>query len=245
MFSGLLVCADCGSNLNHHFNQKNHEIKYFNCQNYIGNRGTCKSTHYIRADFLEKVVLGEIRRLTRFASQYEEVFIQSVMGKSRKAIDHEQSYRKKELATLLTRDNELDVLFEHLYEDSVTGKISDERFHRMSCRYEEEQAELKVKANALQKEVEQSENNEVSADMFVSTVRKYTRAKKLTPRMLNELVHHIEVYHAEKVGKVHVQKLIIHYNCVGTIDVPDIPCLAPQKVQIQTRKGVAVSNVTG
>ena len=63
--------------------------------------------------------------------------------------------------------------------------------------------------------------------------------------MLNELVHHIEVYHAEKVGQVHVQKLIIHYNCIGTIDVPDIPCLAPQKVQIQTRKGVAVSNAAG
>lgn len=245
MFSGLLVCADCGSNLNYHFNQKNHDIKYFNCQNYSGNRGTCETTHYIRADFLEEVVLGEIRRLTRFASRYEEEFVQAVMGQSRKAVDHEQSYRKKELATLLARDKELDVLFEHLYEDSISGKISDERFHRMSCRYEEEQAELKVKAKALQKEVEQSEINDVSADMFISTVRKYTRAKKLTPRMLNELVHHIEVYHAEKVGQVHVQKLIIHYNCIGTIDVPDIPCLAPQKVQIQTRKGVAVSNAAG
>lgn len=245
MFSGLLVCADCGSNLNYHFNQKNHDIKYFNCQNYSGNRGTCESTHYIRADFLEEVVLGEIRRLTRFASRYEDEFVQAVMGQSRKAVDHEQSYRKKELAALLARDKELDVLFEHLYEDSVSGKISDERFHRMSCRYEEEQAELKVKVKALQKEVEQSEINDVSADMFISTVRKYTRAKKLTPRMLNELVHHIEVYHAEKVGQVHVQKLIIHYNCIGTIDVPDIPCLAPQKVQIQTRKGVAVSNAAG
>ncbi|MPM35359.1 hypothetical protein SDC9_81950 [bioreactor metagenome] len=53
------------------------------------------------------------------------------------------------------------------------------------------------------------------------------------------------VYHAEKVGKVHAQKLIIHYNGIGAIDVPDIPCLAPQKIQIQTRKGVAVSNAAG
>ena len=31
MFSGLLVCPDCGGNLNYHFNQGNPEIKYFNC----------------------------------------------------------------------------------------------------------------------------------------------------------------------------------------------------------------------
>ena len=60
MFSGLLVCADCGCNLHFHFNQGNPEIKYFNCSNYKGNRGTCQSTHYIRVDFLEEVVLGEI-----------------------------------------------------------------------------------------------------------------------------------------------------------------------------------------
>lgn len=71
MFSGLLVCADCGHNLHFHFNQGNPEIKYFNCSNYKGNRGTCSSTHYVRVDFLEQVVLGEIHRLTKFASQYE------------------------------------------------------------------------------------------------------------------------------------------------------------------------------
>lgn len=70
IFSGLLVCADCGSNLNYHFNQGNHDIRYFNCSNYNSSRRTCSSTHYIRVDFLEQVVLGEIRRLTKFASRY-------------------------------------------------------------------------------------------------------------------------------------------------------------------------------
>ena len=68
MFSGLLVCADCGSNLHFHFNQGNPDIKYFNCSNYKGNRGSCTSTHYVRVDFLEQVVLGEIKRLTKFAT---------------------------------------------------------------------------------------------------------------------------------------------------------------------------------
>ena len=77
MFSGLLVCADCGCNLHFHFNQGNPEIKYFNCSNYKGNRGSCTSTHYVRVDFLEQVVLGEIRRLTKFASLYEDEFLKA------------------------------------------------------------------------------------------------------------------------------------------------------------------------
>ena len=80
MFSGLLVCADCGSNLHFHFNQGNPEIKYFNCSNYKGNRGTCGSTHYVRVDFLEQVVLGEIRRLTKYAGLYEDDFLKEVIG---------------------------------------------------------------------------------------------------------------------------------------------------------------------
>ncbi|MCI5605334.1 MAG: zinc ribbon domain-containing protein [Clostridia bacterium] len=83
MFSGLLVCADCGSNLWYHFNQANPNIQYFNCSGYNkGNRKICNSTHYIRVDFLEKVVLGEIRRLTKLATQYESEFAKIVMGYS-------------------------------------------------------------------------------------------------------------------------------------------------------------------
>ena len=80
MFSGLLVCADCGNNLHFHFNQGNPEIRYFNCSNYKGNRGTCTSTHYVRVDFLEQVVLGEIKRLTKFASRYEDDFVMTGGG---------------------------------------------------------------------------------------------------------------------------------------------------------------------
>ena len=133
MFSGLLVCADCGCNLHFHFNQGNPEIKYFNCSNYKGNRGTCQSTHYIRVDFLEEVVLGEIRRLTKFASLYEDDFLKAVIGHSQQADETDRKLKEKELKALLARDEELDGLFERIYEDNVSGKISDERFSRMSA----------------------------------------------------------------------------------------------------------------
>ena len=222
MFSGLLVCADCGSNLHFHFNQGNPEIKYFNCSNYKGNRGTCTSTHYVRVDFLEEVVLGEIRRLTKFASLYEDEFVKAVIGHSQQAEQTDRKLKEKELKTLLARDDELDGLFERIYEDNVSGKLSNDRFAKMSRRYEDEQKELAEKIKKLRSEIEKQSSRSMTTDMFIGLVRKYTRARKLTPRMLNELVEKIEVFNAEKIDGVWEQRLRIHYNCVGTIEIPTV-----------------------
>ena len=244
MFSGLLVCADCGSNLHFHFNQGNPEIKYFNRSNYKGNRGTCGSTHYVRVDFLEQVVLGEIRRLTKYAGLYEDDFLKEVIGHSRQAEETERRLKEKELKSLLARDDELDGLFERIYEDNVSGKLSNDRFAKMSRRYEEEQKELSEKIKKLRSEIEKQSSRATSTDMFVSIVRKYTRARKLTPRMLNELVEKIEVYNAEKIDGEWVQRLRIHYNCVGEMNIPNEPALPIPAVTVNTRKGVFVSYTT-
>lgn len=241
MFSGLLVCADCGSNLHFHFNQGNPEIKYFNCSNYKGNRGSCTSTHYVRVDFLEQVVLGEIRRLTKFASLYEDEFLKAVIGHSQQAAETDRKLKEKELKALLTRDEELDGLFERIYEDNVSGKLSDDRFAKMSRRYEDEQKELAEKIKKLRSEIEKHSSQAMTTDMFISLVRKYTRARKLTPRMLNELVEKIEVYNAEKIDGVWEQRLRIHYNCVGEITIPKMLPLPIPDVTVNTRKGVFVN----
>ena len=241
MFSGLLVCADCGSNLHFHFNQGNPEIKYFNCSNYKGNRGTCTSTHYVRVDFLEEVVLGEIRRLTKFASLYEDEFVKAVIGHSQQAEQTDRKLKEKELRTLLARDEELDGLFERIYEDNVSGKLSDDRFAKMSRRYEDEQKELSEKIKKLRSEIEKQSSRSMTTDMFIGLVRKYTRARKLTPRMLNELIEKIEVFNAEKIDGVWEQRLRIHYNCVGTIEIPTVLPLPIPEVSVNTRKGVVVN----
>ena len=241
MFSGLLVCADCGSNLHFHFNQGNPEIKYFNCSNYKGNRGTCTSTHYVRVDFLEEVVLGEIRRLTKFASLYEDEFVKAVIGHSQPAEQTDRKLKEKELQTLLARDEELDGLFERIYEDNVSGKLSDDRFAKMSRRYEDEQKELAEKIKKLRSEIEKQSSRSMTTDMFIGLVRKYTRARKLTPRMLNELIEKIEVFNAEKIDGVWEQRLRIHYNCVGTIEIPTVLPLPIPEVSVNTRKGVVVN----
>ena len=241
MFSGLLVCADCGSNLHFHFNQGNPEIKYFNCSNYKGNRGSCTSTHYVRVDFLEEVVLGEIKRLTKFANRYEDDFLKAVMGSTQQSTALNRKLMQKELAAMQARDEELDGLFERIYEDNLSGKLSDDRFAKMSRRYETEQKELAEKIKGLRAEIDKLSSKAVTSDMFIATVRKYTRAKKLTPRMLNELIEKIEVHQAEKIDGIWVQKLTIHYNCVGAIFVPDIETLPVPAVTVNTRKGVFVN----
>ena len=241
LFSGLLVCADCGHNLWFHFNQKNHDIKYFNCSNYKGNRGSCQTTHYIRVDFLEQVILQEIRRLTRFASRYEEEFAKVIMGHAVKAsvLEHEQ--KKKELYALNARDRELDRLFNRMYEDNIAGKIDDARFAKMSSQYTAEQAEIAEKVRGLQTELDKESDKAMTAEGFISTVRKYTRARKLTEGMLNELIERIEVYQSEKIDGVRHQKLTIHYNFVGAIEIPETVSLPAPEFTAKTRKGVAVS----
>ena len=49
--------------------------------------------------------------------------------------------RKKELEAAEKRISELSAIFKRLYEDSVTGRISDERFTELSADYEAEQKE--------------------------------------------------------------------------------------------------------
>ena len=241
MFSGLLVCADCGSNLHFHFNQGNPEIKYFNCSNYKGNRGTCTSTHYVRVDFLEEVVLGEIRRLTKFASLYEDEFVKAVIGHSQQAEQTDRQLTEKDLRTLHPSHDQSDRLIERIDEDKLSRKLSDDRFAKMSRRYEDEQKELAEKIKKLRSEIEKQSSRSMTTDMFIGLVRKYTRARKLTPRMLNELVEKIEVFNAEKIDGVWEQRLRIHYNCVGTIEIPTVLPLPIPEVSVNTRKGVVVN----
>ena len=112
---------------------------------------------------------------------------------------------------------------------------------RMSQRYEAEQLELKERMKTLRTEIDKLASESVSTDMFLSIVRKYTRAKKLTPRMLNELVNNIEVHQAEKIDGEWVQKLTIHYNCVGALFIPDTDSLPVPDVTVNTRRGVYVT----
>ena len=241
VFSGLLKCPECGGNLNFHFNQNNHDIKFFSCQNHNSGYRKCSKTHYIRLDFLEQVVLYEVKRLACFASEYENDFIKAMIGRSAKVAENTALRKQRELDALTARDRELDMLFERLYEDNVAGKIDDARFAKMSKRYEQEQGENAKKIKALRLELKKDESKRMDIDDFLETVRRYTDATTTTKRMVAELIDHIEVYHAEKQDGVTNQRVVIHYNCIGAFDVPDCRKIPEADIITETRKGVALS----
>lgn len=241
VFSGLLKCPECGGNLNFHFNQNNHDIKFFSCQNHNSGYRKCSKTHYIRLDFLEQVVLYEVKRLACFASEYENDFIKAMIGCSAKVAENGRIRKQRELDALTARDRELDMLFERLYEDNVAGKIDDARFAKMSKRYEQEQGENAKKIKALRLELKKDESKRMDIDDFLETVRRYTDATTITKRMVAELIDHIEVYHAEKQDGVTNQRVDIHYNCIGAFDVPDRRKIPEADIIMETRKGVALS----
>lgn len=244
-FAGRLKCPECGGNLNFHFSQTNHDIKFFSCQNHNSGRRKCSSTHYIRLDFLEQVVLYEVNRLSSFANEYENDFLKAILGRSAKVADNERVRKQRALDGLLARDKELDALFERLYEDNVAGKIDDGRFAKMSKRYEEEQGEIGKKVKALRLELKKSEGERMDVDEFLDTVRRYTNATEITQRMVAELIDHIDVYHAEKQDGITTQRVVIYYNCIGAFDVPDRWKIPEADILLQTRKGVALGYAPG
>ena len=241
VFSGVMKCPECGGNLNFHFNQNNHDIKFFSCQNHNSGLRKCSSTHYIRLDFLEQVVLYEVHRLACFANEYENDFIKAMVGRSAKVAENERVRKKRELDALLARDRELDALFERLYEDNVSGKIDDARFAKMSKRYEQEQGENAGRIKTLRLEVKKLDEKRMDVDDFLETVRRYTDATKITKRMVAELIDHIEVYPAVKEDGVTNQRVTIHYNCIGVFEVPDRRKIPERDILLETRRGVALS----
>ncbi|MDL2289037.1 recombinase family protein, partial [Oscillospiraceae bacterium OttesenSCG-928-F05] len=237
LFSGFLVCADCGHNM--HFRLKNGTQYSYSCSNYKGDRGTCPTTHQIHVEFLEEILLKEIQRLTSYMSAYEKEFVEIVRGAVDKSSARSVSKKQKELSALSMRDKEIDKLYERLYEDNVAGKISDDRFIKMTGGYEAEQAGIAKRIKVLRSELQKVECHALSADSFLRIVRRYTSPEALTPRMLCELVQKIEVSHPVKVNGRYVQELTIHWNCVGVLHLPERKGLPETETVLQTRKGVA------
>jgi hypothetical protein len=241
-FSGLLRCGTCGGNMHFHNNYLNEDIKYFNCPNYGGGaQRTCTSTHYIRVDFLERIVLSEIRRIIRFANLHEDDFVKALMANTTAGAKQAQMLRQERLQTLVSRNAEIDHLFEKMYEDNASGKISEERFMKMSENFDHEQAENTIEIERLDSELRVSAERMCNVDDFMKLVQEYSDIKKLTRKVLCRFVEKIIVHQSEKVDGIKQQKLDIYYNSVGVIKLPLLEEVPAPEIEMKTRKGVVVS----
>ncbi len=94
----------------------------------------------------------------------------------------------------------LDEIIRHLYEDNIEGKISDERFVRMSATYKEEQRTLESRVTELKASIASEQEQSANADSFLSIVRKYTDILELAPEIIREFVEKVYVSQAERVN---------------------------------------------
>jgi DNA invertase Pin-like site-specific DNA recombinase len=215
IFSGLLFCADCGKKMYYHRKRgMSKGQERFICSAYQLDR-EC-TAHYIRLDALEEIILRNLREAIAFVSRYEDDFIREASDMNMRERDRGLARKKDELAKAEKRIAELDAIIKHLYEDNISGKLTDERFVKLSRDYEREQDELKSFIEASRKELKEQEKKRTNVKDFIAATKKYTDIKELDATVLREFIEKIYVSEMDKQTKT--REIRIVYNFVGAFD---------------------------
>ena len=226
LFSGILFCADCGSVMyQQRYQTDKRKQDCYICGSYKKRTADC-TAHFIRTDFLTAGVLSNLRKVTSYAAKHEARFMKLLIEQNEDGDRRRNAAKKKELEAAEKRIAELSAIFKRLYEDSVTGRISDERFTELSADYEAEQKELKERAARLREELSKAQEATANAEKFMNVVRRHTTIEELTPTLLREFVEKIVVHESvaldgKRRGKLRRQEIEIYYSFVGKVELPD------------------------
>ena len=223
VLSGMLFCADCGAKLYQvRARGWTHEQEHFVCATYRKIKGGCTS-HLIHNVQVEEILLHEIRRVTAYAREHEDEFVQMVTKQNEKELNRQLRDSHKELEQAMARIAKLDTIVQRLYEDNLDGKISDERFSRMSATYEAEQSQLEQRVTELQEFVDAAKEQRLNVDSFIKLVKTYTEIPELIAELIRSFVEKIEVFQPEKVPGTRTKKqtICIHWNYIGVFDIPE------------------------
>ena len=222
VLSGMLFCADCGAKLYQvRARGWTHEQEHFVCATYRKIKGGC-SSHQIHNVQVEEILLREIRKITAYAREHEDEFVELVTKQNEKELNQQLRNSHKELEQATTRITKLDTIIQRLYEDNIDGKISDERFMKMTETYEAEQKELLMRKNEIKSFIVQAKEQSLNVDSFLKVVRKYTDITEITGEIIRSFVERIDVYKPEKVTGTRTKKqtICIHWNFIGAVDIP-------------------------
>lgn len=213
LFAGVAFCADCGRR----------EIfmgskDYYYCGGIKSHQVKCSSAHGIYEKNLTRLALENFREIANLVREDEGKLVQLLRDKFELETAQTFAKEQRELKQAENRMAELDTIFTRLYEDNVSGKISDDRFAKMSAGYESEQAELSKKVQEFREKSQRQGASEKYVVDFVKLVKKYTEPGTLTHEMVREIFAKIHVGEAVREDGKRTQKIVFEYQLVGAID---------------------------
>ncbi|MCM0744391.1 recombinase family protein [Clostridioides difficile] len=209
MFVGLVKCPDCGRNMA--FSNSNGKEPRFRCRTYARNSNLC-TTHAISYDALKQIVMNDIQKHIKNMEALGDQFIEEMRVLSETGGNEKIQKFRQDLEIAEKRIAEIDSVIMKLFEQNALGKISDERFEKMSNAYENEQRELTNRRDELKGKIEAEEDKTKNTNQFLETIRKYEYVTDLNRSMLVELIDCIYVYQAEGIGRERTQKVEINYR---------------------------------
>ena len=223
VLSGMVFCADCGAKLYQVRGRSLPQSEYMVCATYRKKGKHLCTSHQVRNSVLEELILDGIRSVTAYARDHEDEFVELVTKKKKAEAERCLRDSRREIEQAKTRIRKLDEIIQHLYEDNLEGKISDDRFVKLTETYETEQETLSARMRELKDIISSEQTASVNVDWFLSLVRKYTDVQELTAEIIREFVERVYVHKAEYVDGKRVQRIRIVWNCIGEFCPPE-PC---------------------
>ena len=207
IFAGLLYCADCGFPITLRRVAKNRNYDFYACSKYNRRTKIQCTAHSILKRVLNELVLEDIKRVMNEVKTHESEFIEKYRKCSVKEMRSVRLSAQTKITKPENRIKTLDDIIANLYEDNVTGKISDGRFDLLAKKYEAEQTALKSEIVV--------NDEESNIREFLKVVNSYTEIEELTPEILNNFIDRI--YIGEKYADVsaHKQEIRIIYKFIG------------------------------
>ena len=219
--SGMLYCADCGKKMYLCRCTTMKQAEYFNCSSYRKALKRTYTSHQITVKAVEALLLRDLRLTIHFARSQKQIFLQILQSNADEKNKRELKESLKELSTAEERIKALDKIIQSLYEDKVSGKISEERYAKMSDTYETEQATLTERVKTLKTAIDSSKERRNRIRDFMKLVDKYSDIIELTPEIIRSFVDRIIIHEKRKENGHYRQDVEIIYNFIGAVEFPD------------------------
>lgn len=219
LFAGIVFCGTCGRK--HYFcpqekNGLNHD--HYKCSGYRKPIDGCENPHYIQKSALIEIVNGKLRQTIQEIHFDQEAFLKKLEQQSQAQFSKNNKRQRQQLQKDEHRSKEIDSIIQKLYEDNLLGKISDERFVKLSQNYEEEQKQLQTSISDLTEKLAKQQEDNLNISKFMARISKYTELPKLTVEIVNELIDKIVIHKPTGTKRNRIIQVDIYYNFIGKLN---------------------------